>query len=132
MKNIQECRVLVIDDDVYKAIDITRALEYSKVKDVIRVRNQEKAFESIYENAKNGDPIDIIVTDMNYPLASGEDADGEAGFKLLARLKEEKISIPVIICSSRNYEEPEALGVVWYNELVDLDTEFRKVLTKLE
>lgn len=129
--NLSELKVLIIDDSVYKAMDITRALEFSGIRDVLRARNQEAGFEKNYENIESNTPIGLIVTDMHYPLAPGVDADYDAGFKLIARLKEEKLDIPVIICSSRNYTEPEVLGSVWYNELSDLNREFREVLKKL-
>jgi len=81
--NLSELKVLVIDDSVYKAMDITRTLEFSGVRDVIRARNQEVGFEKIYENQGNNTPIGLIVTDMHYPLAPSEDADYDAGFKLM-------------------------------------------------
>lgn len=52
-------------------------------------------------------------------------------YDLKKQLKEEKLEIPVIICSGRNYTEPRMLGAVWYNELSDLNREFREVLKKL-
>uniref|UniRef100_UPI0040570FEA hypothetical protein n=1 Tax=Acetatifactor sp. TaxID=1872090 RepID=UPI0040570FEA len=42
-------KVLIVDDNVYKAMDITRAMEYSGVSDITRVKDQESAFEAIYE-----------------------------------------------------------------------------------
>ena len=76
-------------------------------------------------------PFDLIVTDMHYPLAKGMEADYDAGFILIERLKKEEINIPVIICSSSNYTEPGILGTVWYNELCDLNRDFRELLNKL-
>ncbi|MBR2403097.1 MAG: hypothetical protein IKB01_10095 [Lachnospiraceae bacterium] len=46
-------------------------------------------------------------------LAKGMEAYYDAGFILIEQLKEEEINIPVIICSSRNYNAPEILGTVW-------------------
>ena len=60
----------------------------------------------------------MIVTDMEYPLEAGEAVDEDAGFKLIERMKKEKIDIPVIVCSSADYRKniPDILGSVWYNE----------------
>lgn len=129
--NLSELKVLVIDDSVYKAMDITRALEYSGIRDVVRARHQEAGFEKIYQNRDAGTPVGLIVTDMQYPLYSGMDEDTDAGFKLIERLKKEGLDIPVIICSSGNYEEPEILGCVWYSELRDLNRDFKEVLSRL-
>ena len=129
--NFAELKVLVIDDSVYKAMDITRALEICGVRDVVRARNQEAGFELLYENKAAGTPIGLIVTDMRYPLDAGMDEDREAGFKLIERLKKERIKTPVIICSTSNYLEPEILGTVWYNPTRDLSRDFKEILARL-
>ena len=54
-----------------------------------------------------------------------------AGFILLDELKRKGKDIPVIICSSINYNEPAALGCVWYNKLTDMDFDFHEILKKL-
>ena len=128
---LSKLKVLIIDDSVYKAMDITRALEFSGVRDITRVREQESAFEAIYESIECKAPFNLIVTDMHYPLERGMEADYDAGYILIERLMEERIEIPVIICSSRNYTEPGILGTVWYNELCDLSREFGEILRKL-
>lgn len=93
------------------------------------VRDQEKLWEQIYHGENK---IDLIVTDMQYPLEAGAAVDKEAGFKLIERMQKEKIDIPVIVCSSLNYSIPNILGSVWYNELNDLNLKFKEVLSKLE
>lgn len=128
---LSKLKVLIIDDSVYKAMDITRALEFSGVRDITRVQNQESAFEILYQSVEDKMPFNLIVTDMHYPLAKGMEADYDAGFILIERLKEEEINIPVIICSSRNYNAPEILGTVWYNELCDLNRAFKELLNSL-
>lgn len=130
--NLAEVKALIIDDSVYKAIDITRALELSGIRDVVRARHQEAGFELIYENQAAGTPIGLIVTDMHYPLDAGMEADYDAGFKLIDRLKAERIKTPVIICSSCNYTEPVALGCVWYSAQRDLGRDFKEVLERLK
>ena len=80
---------------------------------------------------ENGKQIDLIVTDMYYPLAAGQEADHNAGFILLDELKRREKAIPVIIGSSVNYSEPSALGCVWYSEIRDMEEDFRKVLMRL-
>ena len=89
-----------MDDDFFKGADIRKALEFNGIRSVMIVRNQEKLWNQIYHGE---DKIDLIVTDMQYPLEAGEDIDEEAGFKLIERMEKEKIDIPVIVCSSLNY-----------------------------
>ena len=117
-----------MDDDVFKRTDIRKALEFNGIRNIITVGSQEKLWEQIYQGE---DKIDLIVTDIQYPLEEGETVDEEAGFKLIERMKKEKIDIPVIVCSSLNYSIPDILGSIWYNRLNDLEDGFREVLSKL-
>lgn len=127
--DLSKIHAVIADDDVFKEKNIRKALEFNGIKNITAVRNQEKLWEQIYHSE---DPIDLIVTDMQYPLKAGEAVDKEAGLKLIERMENEKIDIPVIVCSSLNYRIPEILGSVWYNERNDLNVEFREVLGKLE
>lgn len=127
--DLSKIKVVIVDDDVFKGADIRKALEFNGVRDIITVRNQEKLWEQIYHGE---DKIDLIVTDMQYPLEAGEAVDEEAGLKLIERMEKEKIDIPVIVCSSLNYSIPNILGSVWYNELNDLNSNFKEALDKLE
>ncbi|MCI8957407.1 MAG: response regulator [Eubacterium sp.] len=126
--NLSKIKAVIADDDVFKGNDIRRALEFNGVKNIITVGNQEKLWEQIYHGAG----IDLIVTDMQYPLEAGEAIDKEAGLKLIERMEKEKIDIPVIVCSSLNYRIPGILGSIWYNGFHDLDSGFKEVLGSLE
>ena len=127
--DLSKIKAVIADDDVFKGIDIRKALEFNGVRNIMTVRNQEKLWEQIYHGE---DKIDLIVTDMQYPLKAGEAVDEDAGFKLIERMKIEKIHIPVIVCSSLNYSIPDILGSVWYNKLNDLNSNFKEVLDKLK
>lgn len=127
--DLSKTKAVVVDDDVFKGADIRKALEFNGIRNVIIVRNQEKLWNQIYHGE---DKIDLIVTDMQYPLEAGETVDEEAGFKFIERMEKEKIDIPVIVCSSLNYSIPNILGSVWYNELSDLNSKFEEALSKLE
>ena len=125
-------KILVLEDEAEKFLNVKKALEDSGVGEIDRVRNQEEGFELIYKNSEDGCPYDAIVTDMQYPLEKGASIDIEAGFKLLKRFKEEGINIPVIICSQANYSEPEAFGTVWYDDRSDIKADFKELINKLK
>lgn len=129
--DLSNLRVVIVDDDVFKTADIRKALSFSGIRNMTTARNQERLWEILDQSRKNGEKVDLIITDMHYPLTSGGIPDEEAGFKLMERMKLEKINIPVIICSSRNYHAPDALGSVWYNELNDLAQGFKELLTQI-
>lgn len=124
-------KALVIEDDVFKFNDIRKALEFNGITNIVHMSNQEDAWEAICKSADQNAPFGVIITDMQYPLAALMDIDTEAGFKLIERLKKEEINIPVIICSSINYRVTECLGSVWYNELSDLEFDFKELLDRL-
>lgn len=127
--DLSKIKTVIADDDAIKTADIRKALEFNGIRNIMTVRNQEKLWEQIYHGE---DKIDLIVTDMQYPLGAGEAIDEKAGFKLIERMEKEKIDIPVIVCSSLNYSIPGILGSVWYNKLNDLDLNFKEVLGRLE
>ena len=129
-----ECRAsraIIADDEILKAMDIKKALAFNSIFEVKIVSSQDRLWEEIYRSSQEGEQIDLIVSDMQYPLIKGGEPDEESGLKLIARLKEEGIKIPVIICSGINYTDiPDAFGCVWYNSLNDLETAFQKALGK--
>ena len=124
-------RVLIVDDDVLKLIDIERSLAGCGINRVETANNQEDAWDIICRNAGTVNEIDIIVSDMQYPISGGEDIDVEAGTKLIDRLRDNDISVAVIICSSIDYNIPDIAGTVWYSDLRDLDADFRAILGEL-
>ena len=130
--DLKEIKALIIDDDIYKTIDIQRALEFCGITNIKTVSNQKSGMKYLYQCKEDGMPVELIVTDMHYPLEAGEKADEEAGFKLVERLEQEQIDIPVIICSSLNFKEPRVLGTVWYNKMRDLNQDFKAILDTLE
>ena len=129
--DLSKIKTVIVDDDVFKGIDIRKALEFNGVRNIMTVRNQEKLWEQIYHGE---DKLDLVVTDMEYPLEAGKTPDTEAGVKLIERMKKEKIDIPVIVCSSGDYRNniPDILGIVWYSERNDLDFDFKEMLGRLE
>lgn len=127
--DLSKIKAVIADDDAIKRADIRKALEFNGVQNIMTVRSQEKLWEQLYHGE---DKIDLIVTDMQYPLEAGEAVDEEAGLKLIERMKKEKIDIPVIVCSSLNYSIPDILGNVWYSEQNDLNSDFKEVLGRIQ
>ena len=76
MRNL---RVLVVDDNIIKSMDIKKALEFNGIKNIKLVGNQEAVWEEIAKGEEDGKKIDLIVTDMHYPLYPGQEADHNAG-----------------------------------------------------
>lgn len=88
--DLSKIKAVIVDDDVFKGADIRKALEFNSVRNIMTVRDQEKLWEQIYHGENK---IDLIVTDMQYPLETGGTIDEEAGFKLIERMEKEKSRI---------------------------------------
>lgn len=129
--DLQNIKALILDDNIYKTIAIQRALEFCGITDIKTVSNQKSGMKYLYQCSEDNTPVNLIVTDMQYPLESGAGVDDEAGFKLVDRIAAEGFDIPVIICSSLNFKEPRVLGTVWYNEMRDLNRDFKEILDML-
>lgn len=130
--NLSELKVLVVEDNLTKYGDIKSALEKCKIQNIESAFNMEEAFGIIYQYNEKNSPFDLIITDMQYPLSEYGSIVDDAGERLIERLKKESIDIPVIVCSSLRYSISGILGCVWYNELSDLNKEFRMLLEKLK
>lgn len=126
-----DIKALVIDDNIFKTNDICKALRECGVNDIVTVDNQEDAFDVIYKADDSDKAIKLIVTDMHYPVKKGAEADTKSGFIFIDRMKSERINIPIIICSSLNFEAPDVAGVVWYSKLRDLREDFMEVLKSI-
>lgn len=125
--NFATLRVLIVDDNIFKTMKIRNVLMENGISTIIMVDNQQDAWNEIV-----GKSVDLVVTDMHYPLSMFGIPDERAGFKLIERMKKSNIQIPVIICSTRNYESADVFGSVWYNEIVDMNQAFRNILGKLK
>ena len=133
MIDLSKLHAVIVDDEILKAVAIRKALNFNRITDVDIVSDQEKVWEVIYESKNDGKKVDLIVTDMQYPLTAGGRIDTDAGFKLIERMEKEQIEIPIIICSTGNYQGVDSiLGSVWYRETdTDLGWEFKEVLGRL-
>ena len=84
---MKERTVLIIDDNVYKKIDIQRALALLGVSEVDWSRSLENAKEKI--RLRGANPYSLIITDMNYPLTEGDKAFYRSGERLVGWVAEE-------------------------------------------
>jgi len=125
-------KVLNVEDNAMKHYQIKRALEYCGANEVDCLDNLQEGLERLRETWGTEKQYDLLITDMNYPLVKGGISDGEAGEKLIQILREEKIAIPTIICSTRRFAGEGVLGSVWYNSLRDIEEDFREILSKLK
>lgn len=124
--------VLNIEDNIFKHLDICKALRSGGFTglNIDCKGNLKDGIELIEEHYNIGTPYDLIITDMWYPETFGG-GDAESGEKLIEIVQKNKWSIPIILCSSVNYNYPGILGSVHYSENEDWENKLVQLVRKI-
>lgn len=125
-------KILHFEDNVYKHVDVEKAIEMAGRHEVVWVRNVEDGMNAIRQANAEGKPFHLIITDMHFPLSAGGEDCFSAGEKVIEELQRRNWNIPVIVCSTRNLRLPYAYGSVWYSSLSDWDFELADLIRSLE
>ena len=123
-------KVINIEDTILKHVAIKRELKAEGIQQVVLADNAEKGIEEIERAKAAGEPYELLVCDMHFDFF-GKD-DSEAGEKTLKLLREKGIEIPVIFCSSQNWQIPGSIGTVFYNESRYWEQDMREMIKKVE
>lgn len=123
-------KVINIEDTVLKHIAIKKELEAEGIRQVVRADNAEKGIEEIERAEATGEPYDLLICDMHFNFFGKDDL--EAGEKTLKLLRKKGIGIPVIFCSSQNWQIPGAVGTVFYNECRYWEQDMQEMVRKVE
>lgn len=124
-------RILNFEDNVYKHMDVKKAISMAGNHQVDWVGNVEDGMIQIREAALEKKPYDLIVTDMHFPLSAGGEDSFAAGEAVIEELQKRRLCIPVIVCSSMNMNIPGAYGSVWYSTISDWDMELAQMIRDL-
>lgn len=108
-------KTLYFEDDSYKQWKVSTVLEQVGIH-ADWVTNLQEGFRKWEEAAAENEPYELILTDMQFPLSPGSPVCVTAGDQVIARLREGKDPVPVIVCSSMPYHVPDAYGCVWYTD----------------
>lgn len=68
----------------------------------------------------------LLVLDMQFSIKGAYNK--EAGRHVISELKKNNINIPIIICSSINYDISDVVGCIFYNESRDLKQDIKEML----
>ena len=110
-------RVLNIEDDTFKHNDICKALSGCGIKDVKWSNNLADGWKQI----KNS---------IDYPGEPGG-REEQSGDILIDRVIKNKITIPVILCSSVNLKYPEIYGCVYYSRERNWEADMQTLVNSL-
>ena len=96
-----ELKILIIEDSNEKYMALNRVLKRIGVNDPTWVTNLQDGLNLIVEEENKSEPFDFVITDMNYPPASGAPSDYRSGKKLAEAILEQGLSPKVVLCSSQ-------------------------------
>lgn len=88
-------KVLIIEDNVYKAVEMVRALKNLAITDIKEAADKETALAYLEK-----EDFDLILLDMFFPEKKGGWEEPWCGFKVLDWMAEKKKNIPVICTST--------------------------------
>ena len=104
-------KVLNFEDSVYKANAIRKILgNRCGVASVEQVSNVEDGLKMLKDAENAGEPFNLIITDMHFPMRSGAISDTEAGEKLVQIV----------------------YGCIWYSEISDWEEELCDLVREME
>ena len=107
-------RILYVEDSNEKYMAVSMSMKSMGFKAPVRKTNLSEAIDEIVGAKESGEAFDVVITDMNYPLAPGEPENEGSGEILIDRLQEKGIDVPVIVISSFNYNVEKAFRSIWF------------------
>ena len=107
-------RILYVEDSNEKYMAVSMSMKSMGFKVPVRKTNLSEAIDEIVGAKESGEAFDVVITDMNYPLAPGEPENEGSGEILIDRLQEKGIDVPVIVISSFNYNVEKAFRSIWF------------------
>ena len=127
-------KVLIIDDDEYKASNIKKILENIGINDISISKSRNSGIRSLRDNK-----YDLLILDNCFPVYDNSYPERDMGLSLLHHFslalsyKEVIKDTKIIMCSSDKLEIPEydnlnILGSVQYNSSVYMDPYFEELI----
>lgn len=123
-------RVLCVEDNTEKYMAINRFLRSQEVSKIEWVTCAEKALDALSDAKVADKPYDLILSDMEFDYYGS--LDPEAGEKLMNLIREKGYDIPVIFCSSQNWNIPGSSGSIFYNPRRDWELEAADLFRNLK
>ena len=99
-------------------------------QDVKWSNNLADGWKQIKNSIDSNNPYDLIITDMYYPGEPGG-REEQSGDILIDRVIKNKITIPVILCSSVNLKYPEIYGCVYYSRERNWEADMQTLVNSL-
>lgn len=122
-------KVINIEDCAIKHSSVTKELHQLGVKEVFWAKDAKSGIDEIERAIADGKAYDLLVLDMHFEFYG--EIDKAAGEKTMKLLREKGIEIPIIFCSSQNWNIPGAIASVFYNERRYWEADLKRAMDKL-
>ena len=124
-------KILHLEDTVMKQMAITRVIHKAVPAEIDWVTDMAAGVEKIEAAIRAGQPYDLAITDMHYPMSKGLKADWGTGDFFVELVANKYENLPVILCSSQNMKHPKAYGCIWYSDISDWEKELTEYILSL-
>lgn len=130
----ENMKILHLEDSVSKYSEIRSVLNSCGIKseDIVWVTNLADGIYEINEAEKRGEQFDLAITDMYYPVEPGGYEEKDTGDKFVKFVKKERLSFPVIICSSVKIRDGSVHSCIWFSPFSNWEIELRGVIEELK
>lgn len=125
-------KIIHLEDSAMKHSAISRVIRSVVSAEIDWVTDVATGIDKINDAISEGNPYDLAITDMHYPLSPEKEADPEAGDFFVDIVKQKFDHLPVIVCSTYNIKNSDACGCVWFNEINDWEAELRNLIIRLK
>ncbi len=115
-------KVLNFEDNIFKHMDIVKALNNIGITDIVHVDNAVEGLNIINKYPQPSKAFNLIITDMWFPWNKGG-SERKSGDMVIMELKNMGIYTPIIICSTGGFSNEYALGSVLYSANVPWEEE---------
>jgi hypothetical protein len=129
-----EMRILHLEDSPAKYADIRAVLLSCGVKpdDIVWVKNLTDGIFELKEAEKSGNHFDLAITDMYYPVEPGGYEEPDTGYKFVEFVRNERLKLPIVICSSARINDSSVPDCLWYSGLSNWEMELREIVEELK
>ena len=127
-------RILHLEDSPAKYADIRAVLLSCGIKpdDIVWVKNLTDGIFELKEAEKGGKHFDLAITDMYYPVEPGGYEEPDTGYKFVEFVRNERLKLPIVICSSARINDSSVPDCLWYSGLSNWEMELREIVEELK
>lgn len=130
----KQMRILHLEDSPAKYTDIRAVLLSCGIRpdDIVWVKNLTDGIFELKEAEKGGNHFDLAITDMYYPVEPGGYEEPDTGYKFVEFVRNARLKLPIVICSSVRINDGSVLDCLWYSALSNWEIQLREIISRFD